>query len=480
MIKTLSFITILLGVSMIPSALVSVFYAEYDVALRFAMIILPILAAGMVVSARVRAKASRLKLREGFLVVTLSWLLASLIGCLPYLATGTIDGFVNAFFEAVSGFTTTGASTVTDVEILPKGILFWRSFCQWLGGMGILIFAISILPALGIGGQNMAKAETPGLYLNKVVPKMTDSAKILYLIYISITLAAVILLKLGGLSFFDSFIAALGSVASGGLSNYNGGISHFNSGYIEFVTAFFTMLACINFTLYYSVIQGKWKQFFSDHELRTFLLILAGGGLLVTANLWFTGSYDSVGESVRYGFFQSTAFLTTTGHFSTDFNLWPAFSKAVLLLLMLIGASSSSTGGGIKVIRVIVLFKLIQRGIHMRLHPSAVVPVKIQGKTIPSEMVSGIMSFLSLYTFIFMLSVLVLSLENLDFFTTITTIAATLNNVGTGMGMVGPDGSFALFSNFSKVYLCFLMLMGRLELFTIILLFTPSFWNPDR
>ncbi|MGI6734389.1 MAG: TrkH family potassium uptake protein [Anaerovoracaceae bacterium] len=480
MIKILSFITVLVGLSMIPSALVSVYYAEYDAALRFAMVILPILAVGLVISAKVRATASRLKLREGYLAVALSWLLASLIGCLPYLATGTIDGFVNAFFESVSGFTTTGASSVTNVEILPKGVLFWRSFCQWLGGMGILIFAISILPALGIGGQNMAKAETPGISLSKVVPRMTDSAKILYIIYIVFTLAAVILLKLGGLSLFDSFIAALGSTSSGGLSNYNEGISHFNSGYVEIIASFFTVLACINFTLYYSIIQGKWKRFFSDHELRTFLLILAAGGLFVTASLWLTGSYDSIGESLRHGLFQSTAFITTTGHFSADFNLWPAFSKTVLLLLMLIGASSASTGGGIKVIRIIALFRLIQRGIYMRLHPRAVVPVKIQGRTISSEMVSGIMSFLALYTFIFVLSVLILSLENLDFLTTVTTVAATLNNVGTGMGLVGPEGSFAMFSDFSKIYLCFVMLMGRLELFTVILLFTPSFWNPDR
>lgn len=479
-IKTLSFVTILVGVAMIPSALVSVFYAEYDVAVLFFMIIVPVLAIGMALSVRIRATASRLRIREGYLAVALSWLLASLIGCLPYLATGTTDGFIDAFFEAVSGFTTTGASIVTNVEILPKGILFWRSFCQWLGGMGILVFAISILPALGIGGQNMAKAETPGISLSKMAPRMTDSAKILYIIYIVFSLAAGILFKLGGLGFFDSVIAALGSMSSGGLSNYNEGISHFNSGYVEFVASFFTVLACINFTLYYNIIQGKWKQFFSNSELRTFLIILAGGGLFIAANLWLTGSYDSIGESLRYGLFQSTAFITTTGHFSANYNLWPAFSKAMLLLLMLIGASSASTGGGIKVIRIIALFKLIQKGIYMRLHPSAVVPVKIQGKIISSETVSGITSFLSLYAFVFVLSVLVLSLENLDFLTTFSTVVATLNNVGLGMEIVGPGGSFALFSGFSKLYLCFLMLMGRLELLTIALLFTPSFWNPDR
>jgi len=479
-IKILGFVTTLIGGAMIPSALVSLIYEEYDTALKFALIVLPILAVGIFISMQIKVKVSRLKLREGFCVVAFSWLLASLLGCLPYLATGTVDGFVNALFEATSGFTTTGASIVTDVEVLPKGVLFWRSFCQWLGGMGILIFAISILPTLGVSGQRMAKAEAPGVTLNKVVPRMADSAKILYIIYISFTLAAAVLLMIGGLDLFDAVIAALGSVASGGLSNYNAGISHFNSAYVEFIVAFFTVLACINFTLYYSAIRGKWREFFSDPELRIFLLILSCGSLFLALNLWATDSYSSVSQALRYGLFQASAFVTTTGHFNADFDLWPAFSRMVLLLLMLIGASSSSTGGGIKVIRIIVLIKILRRGIFMRLHPNAVVPIKIQEKTIPAEMVSGVMSFLALYAFIFMLSGLVLSLEDLDFLTIITTVTATLNNVGTGMGLVGPNGSFAMFSDFSKVYLSFLMLMGRLELFTIILLFTPSFWNPDR
>jgi trk system potassium uptake protein TrkH len=346
--------------------------------------------------------------------------------------------------------------------------------------MGILVFAISILPALGISGQHMAKAETPGIFLSKVTPRMTDSAKILYVIYIFFTLAAIILFKLGGLNTFDAFIAAMGSVASGGLSNYSGGISYFNSGYIELVAATFTILTCINFTLYYNIVKRKWKEFFGDLELRVFLLILLGSGILISANLWLSGSYGSIGESLRYGLFQSSASMTTTGHFSANFDSWPTFSKMVLFLLMLIGASSSSTGGGMKVIRISILIKLIRRGVFMRIHPNAIAPVKIQGKALPQEMLSGVMSFLSLYAFIFTLSALVLSLENLDFLTTITAVAATMNNVGTGMGLVGPEGSFALFSGFTKIYLSFLMLMGRLELFTVILLFMPSFWNPDR
>ncbi len=479
-VKILSFVMVLLSMAMLPSLLVSLIYGEYATAVAFLKIIAPLLVLGAVTAIRIKTRSPKLRLREGFLVVALSWLLASLVGALPYLLTGTIDSFVNAFFESTSGFTTTGASVISDVESLPNGILFWRSFCQWLGGMGILIFAISILPTLGISGQRIARAETPGPTLNKVVPRMSDTAKILYGIYVSFTFAAVALLMAGGLNLFDAFIAAFGSVASGGLSNYNMGISHFDSSYVEFIVAFFTILACINFTLYYSILRGKWRSFFADRELRAFFFILVGGVALITGNLWFSGSYGSFVDSLRFGFFQTSAFLTTTGHYSTDFNLWPSFSKMVLFLLMLIGGCSSSTGGGIKVIRVVILLRLILRGFYVRLHPRAVVPLKIQGKPVSTEVMTGVMSFLYLYVLVFMLSSLILSFENLDLLTTFTATAAALNNVGTGLELIGPTGTFGLFSVFSKYYLCFLMLMGRLELFTIILLFTPSFWNPDR
>ncbi len=478
--KILSFVILLLGVAMLPSVLVSLLYGEYSTAFDFLKILAPLIALGGIAAIRIKTRPARLRLREGFLVVALSWVIASLIGSFPYLVTGTINGFVNAFFESAAGFTTTGASVISDVEILPKGILFWRSFCQWLGGMGILIFAISVLPTMGISGQRIARAETPGPTLNKVVPRMSDTAKILYTLYIGFTLIATALLMAGGLNLFDALIVALGSVASGGLSNYNTGIVYFDSFYVEFVAAFFTILACINFTLYYSILQGKWRNFFADRELRAFFFILCAGVALITGNLWFNGNYGSLSESLRLASFQASAFLTTTGHFSADFNLWPAFSKMILFLLMLIGGCSSSTGGGIKVIRIVILLKLILRGFYVRLHPRAVVPLKIQGKPVPAEVMTGVMSFLYLYMLIFMLSSLILSFENLDLLTTFTATAAALNNVGTGLELIGPAGSFALFSDFSKYYLCVLMMMGRLELFTIILLFTPSFWNPDR
>lgn len=479
-LKILGYVLILLGLAMVPSVLVSMLYKEYKVAVLFVSIIVPIVAFGIALSSLMKVQKPRLKVREGFLVVSTTWFLASILGALPFLLTGSVKTVIDALFESTSAFTTTGATVIANIEGLPKGVVFWRSFSQWLGGMGILVFAISLLPALGISGQHMARAETPGPSLNKIAPRMTDSAKILYLIYLGFTLVEVILLLLGGLNLYDALIATFGSVSVGGLSNYNIGISYFNSLYVESVVSAFTILVCLNFTLYYMAITGKWSDFFADREFRLFLLILGFAFVLVSANLWLTDTFDSIWTSLRHGFFQVTAFMTTTGHYSSNFDLWPSFSKMVLLLLMIIGASSSSVGGGIKVIRVLVLFKLVQRGAFRRLHPRAVVPIKINNKVLPTDSMAGIMSFLHLYIIIFVISVLLLSFENLDFLSTITATASMLNNVGTGFELVGPNGTFAQFSGFSKLYLCFLMLMGRLELFTIILLFTKSFWNPNR
>lgn len=483
--RILSFITMLVGAAMIPSAMVSFYYKEYSVSLVFFGIIVLLFLIGLAGRQVFKTKISKLKHREAYLAVALSWLFASLLGTLPYILSGSMTNFVDCLFESVSSFTTTGASVVSKVEDLPMGIIFWRSFSQWLGGMGILVFAISVLPALGISGQFMAKAETPGISLSKIAPKISDTAKILYMIYGVFTVSAILIFKLGGLGLFDSLIVSMGSVASGGLSNYSGGITHFDSLYVEFFAAFFSVLTCINITLYYSLIKGHIKEVLENTELRVFLSLLIGAGILISFNLRFGRPSDDVlvhtmGEALRYGLFQSSAFLTTTGHFSGNFDLWPGFSKTLLLILMIVGASSSSTGGGIKIIRIVLLFKMIRRGLFLRLHPNAVTAIKLHGKPLDSHLVSGVAAFLFLYSFIFTSSLLVLSLENFDLLTTVSAVAAAMNNVGTGMGLVAPAGSFAIFSGFSKLYLCFLMLVGRLELFTIILLFTPSFWNPDR
>lgn len=479
-LKILGVVIAILGISMIPSALVSILYREYRVAASFFFILVPMVAIGLLMHRYVKPKSPRLKLREGFVVVGASWLIASFFGAFPYLIAGALPTFIDAFFESTSSFTTTGSSIILNIEAMPQGLVFWRSFSQWLGGMGILVFAVSLLPALGISGQQIANTETPGSSLNKLKPKMPDSAKLLYAIYGGLTLSAIALLLLGGLNLFDSCIVAFGSVASGGFINYSAGAAHFDSAYVEFVIALFTILACLNFTLYYSLVRGELRHFLKDRELQTFFSIFGVGFLLVSLNLWLSDTASSVGEALRFALFHTASFATTTGVYSENYDLWPSFSKMILFILMMIGACSASTGGGIKIIRIMVLVKLILRGFFIRLHPRAVVPIKIQNKVVTSDSMAGIMSFLYLYVFIYVVSVFVLSFENMDLVTTFSATGAILNNIGAGFGLVGPGGSFAVFSPFSKLYMSFLMITGRLELFTILLFFMPSFWNPDR
>lgn len=478
--RILGFISIILGIAMAPSLFISLAMKEGAAAVAFIATILPLLSAGYFLTLKVRPASAPLRLRDGFLVVALCWITASLAGSLPYLISGAATHPADAIFESTSSFTTTGATVFNDVESLPKGLLFWRSFSQWLGGMGILLFAVSILPALGISGQIIARAETPGPTLTKMAPKMADSARLIYLMYGGLTLLQILLLLLGKMSLFDACVFAFGSASSAGLTNYNDGAAHFSSPYIQGIISLFSLFACVNFGLYYTLAKGKIRQFFRDSELRAFLFILVGAFLLISGNLLLKGVYGSPWEALESGFFHAASFLTTTGHVTADIAAWPSFSQVILVTLMFIGGCSSSTGGGLKVVRVVVLIKLIRRGIYRRLHPRAVVPVKLQGKIISADTVSGIAAFIVTYFLVFLMGTLILSLEPFDFLTALTASAAALGNIGTGFGIMGSDAVYSMFSPWAKLFLSLLMLIGRLELFTILLLFTPSFWNPDR
>ncbi|HML36951.1 MAG TPA: TrkH family potassium uptake protein [Bacillota bacterium] len=465
---------------MLPSVLVSILYGEADATEAFIRTIAPMLVVGAIITFAVKADFHHLRIRDGYVIVALCWTLASVLGSIPFIVSGCIPNFSDAFFETVSGFTTTGSSVLTDIESLPKGLIFWRSFTHWIGGMGIIVFAIALLPALGISGQRIAQAETTGPTFGKLTPKMTDSAKILYSIYLSMTVLEVALLMLGGMSLFDALINTFGSVGTGGFSNYNASIMHYNNLYYELVIGVFMLLAGVNFTLYYHVLRGHWRDFFSDSELKFYLIIFGTAVLLIALNLWISGNYESPGRSLRYSFFQSASVMTTTGFASADFDLWPSFSKMVLFILMFIGGCSSSTSGGIKAVRVLLLFKLMKRGIAVRLHPRAVVSIKLGGKPVPADTLSAVANFVFLYVGIFFVGTLLLSLENFDLITTSSAVASCLGNIGPGFNLVGPVMNFSLFSDASTLMLAMIMLIGRLELFTIILLFTRQFWNPDR
>jgi trk system potassium uptake protein TrkH len=369
---------------------------------------------------------------------------------------------------------------ISEFESIPKSLLFWRSLSVWLGGMGILVFAISILPALGIGTMNLASAEAPGPTVEKIRSRMSDNAKILYRIYITLTFIEFVLLVAGPMDPFEAVIHAFGSMGNCGISTENAGIAGFNSLYVEIVLAVFCILASLNFISYQLLIQKRLKDFFRDFEIRTFFIILGVSMLLTIIVLWAKGVYGGLGETIRYGFFQVVSFVTTAGYSTADYNVWPEFCKWLLFLTIIIGGCSASTAGGIKVMRFGVMLMLIRRNIYKRLHPNAVVAVKLGGKPIAADKVSNITVFLMLYFIVFFLSCMLLSLDGNDAITTASASMASLSNAGLVFGNIGFKETMVMFSAGGRLYLAFLMIVGRLELFTILLLLTPTFWRPNR
>jgi trk system potassium uptake protein TrkH len=461
---------------MLLPLLVAYIYGEKAVFFAFLKSIGISLPFGLLIVLSLKTDSPSLKIRDGYLIAAICWFIASAFGAFPYYFSGAIPTYLDAYFESVSGFTTTGATIIDDFSVMPRAIQLWRSFSHWLGAMGILILAISLLPALGIGGLRIASAEAPGPTVEKISTKISDSARKLYFMYISFSLIEVALLLIGGMDLFDSLIHTFSSLGTGGLSNYKDGISHFDSFYVEFVVIFFSAVASINFVLYSLLLRGKWKEFFKDSELRVFLSILAVACILISLNLWLSGTCD-LNLSWRNSLFQTTAFITTSGYAIADYTLWPSFSQMILFCLMLIGGCSASTCGSIKVIRIIIIFKLIVRGMYKRLHPNAVVPVKIGVRTISAETVSKVTSFTILYFTILVISTLLISLEGYDLLTTLSATVSSLSNTGLGMGLLGPSGNYEIFSLPTRLYMAVLMIAGRLELFTIIILLTPSFWK---
>lgn len=473
-------IVLLLAGAMVPAMIVSVIYGERDTAIALLGAILLTAVVSLPFVIYLKPSSSTIHIRDGFLIVALSWIIGSLCGALPFVVSGAIPSFADAFFESASGFTTTGASILTNIEILPRGILFWRSFTHWLGGMGILIFAIALFPSLKLGSFLIAKAEAPGPSLDKLTPKLSDSAKLLYFVYTGMTIAEVLLLMLGGLDLFDALIHTFGTVATGGFSSYNASIAHFDSLYVEMVIVVFMILAGTNFNLYFLLLRRNLKGFLADREWRTYMTVIVFSFIAITFILNHFEVTSSIGESMRLSIFQTVTILTTTGYATADFGLWPTACMVILLVLMFVGGCSGSTSGSMKSIRILVLFKLIKRGIKKRLHPYAVVPVKLAGKNLASDRVSNIASFIFTYLLLFVLGALVVSLDGTDMVTAISASAACLGNIGPGLGEVGPVMNYSFFSVPTKLFLTMLMIAGRLEIFTILLLFTRTFWNPDR
>ena len=478
--KIIGIVLMVVGFSMLPSVIVSFIYDDSSVYIPFLITMLASGLTGIALMLLCHSDTKQLRVRDGFLIVTLCWFISAVLGAIPFIVTDSITGFADAFFESCSGFSTTGASILSDIESLPRGILFWRSFTHWIGGMGILIFAIAMMPSLGISGQNIAVSEAPGPSLDKVTPKMSDTAKTLYTIYLLFTILETILLMLGGMSLYDALIHTFGTVGTGGFSSYSDSIGHFDSTYIRMVITAFMVLCGMNFNLFFLTFKQGFKVLLKDSELKLYMLIFFAAALFIFAALIINGQYESAGLALTDSLFQVATILTTTGYATADYETWPMICQMIILLLMFVGGCSSSTGGGIKVVRILVVFKLIRRGISMRLHPNVIETVKLNGKTMPSDTVSAIANHMFLYMFMIFAGAFIISFENADIITCFSSVITCLGNIGPGFGAVGPSENFGAMSVLSKYLLSVYMLAGRLELYTLFILLTPRFWNPDR
>ena len=416
-------------------------------------------------------------IREAFAVVTLSWVTASIIGGLPYLLNGTAATFTDAFFEAMSGFTTTGASILTNIEAEPRGILFWRDLTHWLGGMGIIVLSLAILPFIGVGGMELYKAEVPGPIPEKMTPRIQQTALLLWGVYIFLSALQSILLLFGGMNLFDALTHTFGTMATAGFSPKNASVAHYGSAYIDWVITIFMFLAGSNFALHYHFLQGKWDAWWKDGEFRVYFSITTCCTFIITILLLRKGIYSNIFEALRYAAFQVVSIITTTGFVTADYELWPIFTQFLLLILMFIGGCAGSTGGGIKNLRIMVLVRHAYTELYRLLHPKAIIHTKIGDRTLSKEIVGSITAFFLLYIGLFTLATLLMTGLGLDLVSAISSVAATLGNIGPGLAIVGPTKNYALIPDIGKWILSFCMLLGRLELYTVLILCVPATWR---
>ncbi len=421
--------------------------------------------------------SKELTVREGFAVVTFGWGVFAVFGALPYLLSGAISSPLDAIFETMSGFTTTGSTILTDIEALPQSLLFWRSLTHWLGGMGIIVLSLAILPMLGVGGMQLFKAEVPGPTADRLKPRIQDTAKMLWGVYFLLTLVETLLLMFGGMSFFDAVCHSFATLATGGFSTRNGSIAAYNSSYIDGVITLFMILAGINFALHFQVLRGKAGEFFRSEELRVYLGIILVATVVIMIFNWTGGVYPQFWENFRYSIFQVSSIMTTTGFGTADYELWPVLPQYILVLLMFIGGCAGSTGGGMKVARILLLFKHAQVQVFRLIHPRAIRLVKLGNRPVDKDVLQSILGFFALFIGVFVVGSLLVAASGMDLVSAGGAVVACLSNIGPGLGSVGPVDNFSHVPGFGKAVLIVCMLMGRLELFTVLVLFFPSFWR---
>ncbi len=455
--------------------LVALVYKEYDSAESFFLLIVVTLIIG-IVGSHLKPKSKVIYAKEGFTITALAWILMSLLGAVPFVMTGTIPNYIDALFETISGFTTTGGSILTSMDGIEKSVQFWRTFTHWIGGMGVLVFLLAVVPMADGYSMHLMRAESPGPVVGKIVPKVKDTAKILYLIYLGITLAEIICLFISGLPIYDAVTISFSTVGTGGFAVNNAGIGGYSTISQAIITVFMALCG-VNFTVYYFLLNRKPKEAFAVDEVKYYFGVMLIAAAIISLNIYRAGVLDSAGLSFHHALFAVTSVMTTTGFGTLDFDKWPMLSKMILCILSLVGACAGSTGGGFKFSRAIIVIRNARNELNYLVHPKAVKRVYMDGHTVEGTTVKSVSAYLGLYVVTFIASTLVVALDNFDFQTTVTSVAATLNNIGPGLGMVGPMGNYSEFSYLSKIVLMFDMLAGRLELLPIYIMIKPKTWS---
>ncbi|MBW1740988.1 MAG: TrkH family potassium uptake protein [Deltaproteobacteria bacterium] len=469
-------LTIFLGLTMVFPLLFGLYYKDESVVPLLKSIAVT-LGSGFVLYLLFRsAKGEIMGHREGMGVVAIGWTAAGFFGALPYYWGGVFNTFSDAFFESISGLTTTGASVLNNIEVVARGFLFWRSLTHWLGGMGIIVLSLAILPLLGIGGMQLYKAEVPGPVPDKLKPRIRDTAMVLWKVYVFFSAAETVLLMLGGMDLFEALCHTFGTMATGGFSSRNASIGSYQSPYIDTVVIVFMLFAGINFSLHYQCLKGDPLAFWRNSEFRFFIGVVGIFFLAITLNIYHT-VYETLSEAIRFGTFQVVSIITTTGYVTADYEKWPSLSQNILLFCMFLGASAGSTGGGMKCLRIMLLLKHSYKQLFSLIHPHAVTQVKLGGRPITNEVLHSIWGYFMLYLGLFILCAFLLAAMGVDVITSFAAVAATIGNIGPGLGMVGPTDHYAHIPEMGKWLLILCMLLGRLEIYTILILFVPEFWR---
>jgi len=474
-IRVLGFLIFVEGVAMLLALAISLIYGEHDTR-AFLISSLICLGLGAFIAWITQNTNKDIGKREGFIIVALVWVVFSFFGTLPYILSNSIPNFTNAFFETISGFTTTGSSILADIEALPHGILFWRSISQWLGGMGIIVLSLAILPVFGIGGMQLFVAEVPGPTPDKISPRIRQTAKTLWVIYLGFTVIETLLLWIGGMTLYDALCHSFTTMATGGFSTKQASIAHWSSPFIQYVIILFMFFAGTNFTLSYLVLKGRFKTVFKDEEFKYYGIFILGFTSIIFLGLTITTKLGAE-QAFRDALFQVVSIITTTGFATADYLLWTPFLTIFIFMLFFFGGSAGSTGGGIKIMRIVLLFKNSYYELRRLIHPKAVIPVRFNKRSVDSKIITNVLAFFMLYFVIFAVSTVLFTLIEPDTESAMGAVATSLGNIGPGLGNVGPSENFLHISPIGKWFLSFLMLLGRLELFTILVLFSPTFWK---